>query len=160
MLFKLLWAWSLHLALVAAVVRSIDVSEARWVVYVRPRMNRDEREAAQHADYIRRQERVFQRRQAAWARQAAAGKTCRLEQCGRHFAVTAEFEVHLAEHKEDLRRRLVCSQEGCGHQLASQKDWREHVEEHKNRLREKIAKSVRCVTFGSDPSILPGPCCY
>jgi hypothetical protein len=106
-------------------------------------MDRDAREAARHAEYLGKQERVFQRRQAGWLKGVAAGRTCRIEQCGRHFDDTTEFELHIAKHKEDLRRRLVCSQEGCGQQLASQRAWKEHVEVHRARLREKIAKSVR-----------------
>ena len=74
-------------------------------------MNRDETEAARHLAYLARQEREFQRRREAWVREAARGKTCRLEKCGRNFTDVMEFEVHQEEHKEDMKRRLVCSQE-------------------------------------------------
>ena len=117
-------------------------------------LSRREREARDHAAYLDRQERVFQRRQEGWQRHAAAGRTCRLESCGRHFEDRQEFEAHLAQHKLELRRRLVCNQEDCGKKLASQGAWKEHVEEHKAQLREKIANGVRSVLMYNKHGLL------
>ena len=98
-------------------------------------MNRDEAEAAHHAAFLDKQERVFHRRQQvfrllistivsrkmylhkcilkAWEKFVSAGRTCRLEKCGFNSKDHAEFEAHLLKHKEDLKRRLICNQVGA-----------------------------------------------
>ena len=111
-------------------------------------MNRDEAEAAHHAAFLDKQERVFQRRQQvnsltsdiltltkcldteyqpdlkkcdvniinhvkAWEKHISAGRTCRLGKCGFNSKNHDEFEEHLSQHKEDLKRRLICNQVGC-----------------------------------------------
>ena len=43
----------------------------------------------------------------------SAGRTCRLEKCGFNSKDHVEFEAHLLNHKEDLKRRLICNQVGC-----------------------------------------------
>jgi len=108
-------------------------------------MNRDEVEAAHHAAFLDKQERVFHRRQQAWEKYVSAGRTCRLEKCGFNSKDHAEFEAHLLKHKEDLKRRLICNQEECGAQMENQKAWQEHVEVHKTKLMAKIINSVRSV---------------
>ena len=46
----------------------------------------------------------------AWERYVSAGRTCRLEKCGFNTKDHEEFEKHLAQHKEDLKKRLICNQ--------------------------------------------------
>ena len=53
----------------------------------------------------------------AWERYVSAGRTCRLEKCGFNTEDHEEFEKHLAQHKEDLKKRLICNQ--VSKQLAS-----------------------------------------
>ena len=48
----------------------------------------------------------------AWERYVSAGRTCRLEKCGFNTKDHEEFEKHLARHKEDLKKRLICNQVG------------------------------------------------
>ena len=48
----------------------------------------------------------------AWERYVSAGRTCRLEKCGFNTKDHEEFEKHLAQHKEDLKKRLICNQVG------------------------------------------------
>ena len=117
-------------------------------------LGRRETEAREHAAYLDRQARVFHRRQESWLRFAAAGRTCRLESCGRHFEDHQEFEEHLAQHKLELRRRLVCNQEDCGKKLASPRAWKEHIEEHKAQLKEKIGNGVRSVLLYNKHGLL------
>ena len=86
--------------------------------------------------------------------EAAAGRPCRLEQCGLTFPSSLQLEAHQVHHREEMRRRLVCCQEGCGRQLDSPQDWRSHTEEHRERLRQKVVNGVRSVLLYNKHGLL------
>ena len=114
------------------------VTEHQW-------MNRDDREAVRHQEYLQRQERVFQRKEENWRRLVEEGRTCRRQGCGKKFPDVKALEAHIGEHNKDLKRRLICNQEKCGKKLSSQAAWRDHVAEHKVQMKARIITSVRSV---------------
>jgi hypothetical protein len=71
-----------------------------------------------------------------------AGFTCKLEDCGQHFSCMADFTEHTQQHKEQMKKRLVCTQDVsktavCGEKFTNRRAYNEHVEEHKSVFRAK-----------------------
>ena len=72
------------------------------------------------------------------------GYKCKHEGCGQSFKDRQEFETHINNHQEELKKALICNQPGCnGLKFKIRKKYFEHVEEHKAVAKRKIINSIR-----------------
>jgi len=113
--------------------------------------SRDELEEEDWERYRKRQEDIYQRRQAKFE---AEGHKCKQDGCGLSFKSYDEFGQHLAWHQEETRKNMVCNQSKCGQKFNNRRAYNEHCEAHKVETRRKIMKTVRAVLMYNKHGLL------
>ena len=91
--------------------------------------------------FRQKQKEIRERKAAKFLRE---GYKCKHEGCGQSFKNLQEFQTHLNNHQEELKKAMICNQPGCnGLKFRVRKKYFEHVEEHKATTKRKIINSIR-----------------
>jgi hypothetical protein len=113
--------------------------------------SKQELEEEDWARYRKKQQDIFQRKQARFE---AEGFKCKTEGCGRSFFEFNQWQIHVTKHQEDLKAAMICNQPKCGKKFDNRKAYNEHCETHKVELKARIVNSIRAVLMYNKHGLL------
>jgi len=101
-----------------------------------------ELEEEDHEMFKKKKEEELERRRA---KRELEGFKCNKEGCGQAFHDYLEFQAHVKEHQDELRKNMICNQAKCGQKFNNRRAYNEHIEAHKEGAKAKVLKNIRSV---------------